>query len=177
MEGRGNVNYNDPEGGLDSFGSTLHWGVDWTQNKYLKTHAVYKHDESLGNDFHTYGLYWDSERLYTYFDDPEKVIMDIDLKESPFFEKGEFPPNYDNPWQYSETDHAPFDQPFYIIINLAVGGTAGYFKDGVSGKPWTDKSSNAVNEFYRAKNQWYPTWDETERDLVIDSVKVWTKDF
>jgi hypothetical protein len=37
---------------------------------------------------------------------------------------------------------------------LAVGGTAGYFKDGVAGKPWQDSSSSSVNQFYAAKNQW-----------------------
>jgi hypothetical protein len=30
-------------------------------------------------------------------------------------------------------------------MNLAVGGTAGYFVDGVDGKPWTDLSTNSVN--------------------------------
>jgi hypothetical protein len=34
---------------------------------------------------------------------------------------------------------APFDQEFYIIMNLAIGGTA-YFSDGFDnrngGKPW-----------------------------------------
>jgi beta-glucanase (GH16 family) len=32
MESRGNTNYpQSAEGGVESFGSTLHWGVDWTQ--------------------------------------------------------------------------------------------------------------------------------------------------
>jgi beta-glucanase (GH16 family) len=158
MEGRGNVNYADEEGGLDSFGSTLHWGVDWSQNRFGLTHAVYKHPESLSEDFHIYGLVWTAERLYTYINDPENIVYEIDLTEQPFYQRGEFAESYDNPWQYSGNINAPFDQEYYLIINLAVGGTAGYFKEGVSGKPWSDKSSNSVNEFYRAKNQWFPTW-------------------
>lgn len=38
-----------------------------------------------------------------------------------------------------------------------------------------DKSSNSVNEFYAAKNQWYPTWQK-DPSFQIDSVKVWALD-
>jgi len=51
--------------------------------------------------------------------------------------------NRTNPWQYSKNKNAPFDREFYLILNLAVGGTAGYFKDGVAGKPWSDMSQRA----------------------------------
>ena len=44
-------------------------------------------------------------------------------------------------------------------MNVAVGGTGGYFPDGDCGKPWSDKDSHAVNAFYNAKDQWYPTWN------------------
>ncbi len=78
-----------------------------------------------------------------------------------------------SPWETAEEPHAPFDQEFFIIINLAVGGTAGYFPDGVGGKPWQDSNSNSVNQFYAAKNQWFPTWT---KPFQIDSVKVWSLD-
>jgi hypothetical protein len=158
MESRGNVNYPDAEGGLDHYGSTLHWGVDWTKNRYSLTHAVYKHDDLLSNDFHTYGLYWTAERLYTYIDTPEKIVFDIDLTNQSFYERGQFPDSYENPWQYSDNINAPFDEEFYLIINLAVGGVAGYFKDGVGNKPWSDRGGIAANDFYAAKNAWYSTW-------------------
>jgi len=174
MESRGNANYPlSAEGGCESFGSTLHWGADWTKNRFEKTHAIYTHSSKLSDEFHTYGLYWSADRLYTYFDDPSNVIYEIDLANTNFWEFGEFPSVYNNPWETSEDLHAPFNQEYYIIINLAVGGTAGYFKDGVGGKPWTDKSSNAVNDFYMAKNQWFPTW-KNDPSLQIDSVKVWS---
>lgn len=61
MESRGN----DPTtyasvGGSDSFGSTLHWGPAWDYNRYDLTHKDFKYTKSLGDDFHTYGLYWDA---------------------------------------------------------------------------------------------------------------------
>jgi len=36
-------------------------------------------------------------------------------------------------------------------MNVAVGGTGGYFPDGVGNKPWSDKEPHAVNSFYNAK--------------------------
>jgi hypothetical protein len=58
LESRGNdASY--PSGGADTFGSTLHWGLNWDSNKYSKTHKEHKHSASLAEEFHTYGLYWD----------------------------------------------------------------------------------------------------------------------
>lgn len=74
MESRGNdVNY--PAGGHNTFGSTLHWGPNYDQNRFNLTHADYKHPSSLGDDFHTYGLYWDENGLYTYLDDPSNKVL------------------------------------------------------------------------------------------------------
>jgi beta-glucanase (GH16 family) len=175
MESRGNDNYpHSAEGGCDSYGSTLHWGVDWTQNRYDKTHGVYHHPNGrLSDEFHTYGLYWSEDRLYTYIDSPDNIVMDVDLDEL-FYEKGEFSDNFQNPWRGEQERGAPFNQEFHIIINLAVGGTVGFFPEGVGNKPWSNSDSNAVNKFYDAKNQWYETWKNPDVDLEIDSVKVWS---
>lgn len=176
MESRGNANYpNSAGGGVSSFGSTLHWGADWTQNRFDLTHVDYHHPAPLSDDFHTYGLYWSEDRLYTYFDDPDNIILDVDMSSQNFWDLGKFPSSYNNPWEGAATN-APFDKKYYLIINLAVGGTAGYFPDGIGGKPWTDKSSNSVNEFYAAKNSWYPTWKPLESALHIDWVRVWSFD-
>ena len=59
-----------------------------------------------------------------------------------------------------------------MIINLAVGGTNGYFPDGVAAKPWSDRSTRASSEFYDNKGQWWPTWSNASV-FQIDSVKVW----
>jgi hypothetical protein len=62
------------------------------------------------------------------------------------------------------------DQRFYLIINLAVGGTNGYFPDGVGGKPWTDTSAHAANDFWGAVDTWYPTWTSP---MMVDYVRVY----
>lgn len=97
MESRGN-NFAYEEGGHDSFGSTLHWGPNWDQNRFILTHEAYKHSESLNKEFHVYGLYWDENGLYTYIDSPDKKVLKLDFKEKSFWELGKFPQSFHNPW-------------------------------------------------------------------------------
>lgn len=69
---------------------------------------------------------------------------------------------------------------FYLIMNLAVGGTNGYFPDSgnAGGKPWTNSQSFPHTAFWRGKEQWLDSWKLGENDglnasLIIDSVRVW----
>ena len=67
-----------------------------------------------------------------------------------------------------------------MIIDLAVGGTSGWFPDNKGNKPWYDGSLSmlfflakfvvvpdcrvaAMRDFARAQDKWYPTWP-TNRD-------------
>ncbi len=101
-------------------------------------------------------------------DKEENVVLSVPITE-PFFKKGGWGPQWNNPWQ-DGPKNAPFDQEFYLLINLAAGGTNGYFPDG-GGKPWSNTDPHAVNAFWNAKDQWYPTWTQP---FSIDSVKMWT---
>lgn len=78
----------------------------------------------------------------------------------------------DNPWR-GQPNNAPFDQNFYLIFNLAVGGTNGYFPDGVGGKPWVDSSTHAYQDFYNAMPTVVQTWDGDDSALQIRKVTVW----
>ena len=176
MESRGN-SPSCSVGGSDTFASTLHWGPAWDQNKYELTHAEYKHSESLGDGFHTYGLLWTADRLITYIDTEDNVVLDVDMSTQSFWERGGFS-GVDNPWKGADIN-APFDQEFYLIFNVAVGGVNGYFPDGQCGKPWSDTSAQASNVFYNTKSQWYPSWNypaSNDAAMKIDSVKVWSLD-
>jgi len=159
------------------FASTLHWGPDWAHNGYEKTTKSYKHNESLGNGMHTYGLLWTEDRLITYIDNESNVVLDVDMKSESFWQRGGF--TGFNPWK-GQPNNAPFNQDFYLIFNVAVGGTNGYFPDGQCGKPWSDQSPQAVNEFYNAKGAWYPGWNydaTNDAAMKIESVKVWKLDY
>jgi hypothetical protein len=61
-------------------------------------------------------------------------------------------PGLDNPWR-NNAENAPFDQRFYLIINLAVGGTNGFFPDG-NGKPWANNDAHAANNFWADVDSW-----------------------
>jgi hypothetical protein len=60
-----------------------------------------------------------------------------------FYEFGNFASEgIANPWT-SGGKMAPFDRDFYLILNVATGGTNGFFPDGVAnpgGKPWVNNS-------------------------------------
>jgi hypothetical protein len=81
-----------------------------------------------------------------------------------------------DPWSQTGRANTPFDQPFYLILNVAVGATNGFFPDGVANKPWGDASITAPREFWEATNQWYPTWGVGDKKgMTVKSVKMWTE--
>ena len=81
-----------------------------------------------------------------------------------------------NPWSQTGRANTPFDQPFYLILNVAVGATNGFFPDGVANKPWGDASFTAPREFWDATHQWYPTWGVGDKKgMTVKSVKMWTE--
>ena len=172
MESRGNApSY--PAGGNNQFASTLHWGPDWANNKYQLTHAVYNNPTSLATDFHIYGLYWDQNKMYTYIDTPTNVVLNVDCSSQSFWQRGNFPSVYNNPWA-GQPNNAPFNQEFFFTFNLAVGGTNGYFPDGVGNKPWSDTDPHSINSFYNNRGAWLPTWNGEAAALKIDYIKVWS---
>ena len=175
VESRGN-DASCSVGGNDSFASTLHWGPAWDTDPYEQTHAEYKHTASLGDAMHTYGLIWTEDRIQTYFETPDNIILDVDTSTQSFWEKGGF--EGVNPWR-NEPNNAPFNREFYLVMNVAVGGTNAYFPDGQCGKTWSNTSPTAANDFYNSWSTWYPTWNYPESNdaaMKIDSVKVWSLD-
>lgn len=86
--------------------------------------------------------------------------------------------------------NAPFDKPFYLILNVAIGSQNGWFRDAVGGKPWVDGGATvrgliqfsrqtliffkAVRDFWSAAGSWLPTWGAgDEGSLTVKSVKMW----
>jgi len=140
---------------------------------------------SFDKGFHTYGMEWDDKWMRFYVDTRIHTTLEITTKTSKqsFWNRAGFPTTAQNgsaevPITNPYTDNnSPFDQPFYLIIDLAVGGTSGWFPDKVGNKPWFDGSLNAMYEFYQAQSTWHATWptDPADGAFRIDSVKMWKK--
>jgi hypothetical protein len=77
-------------------------------------------------------------------------------------------------WAETGLYNTPFDQPFHLIMNVAVGASNGYFPDGEGDKPWIDGAQSSMRDFWYANNTWLPTWGVgDEKGLTVKSVKMW----
>ncbi|PPQ99378.1 hypothetical protein CVT24_009208 [Panaeolus cyanescens] len=175
MEARGNgPSY--PKQGSDFVRGSLNWGpLTWLNGVYKTTGWWRLRRGTYDQDFHTYALEWDQDFMRIYVDTRLHHMLDLRVKRS-FFELGDFPGVVQNgtdaviltnPWS-NGTKTAPFDQPFYLILNIAVGGTNGWFPDG-NEKPWLDGSRTAMADFWRMRGDWLPTWptDVEKRSMVM----------
>lgn len=120
---------------LNTSYSTLHFGEPHTQKQ--GTYTLPKGAKNFGEDFHVYACEWDPDEFRFYVDGQ------MFYKVNDWFTKRE---------GFGEVAYpAPYDQPFYMILNLAVGGS------------WVG----------------YPDEDtlfEDNAQLVVDYVKVYQKD-
>jgi len=199
IETRGNAPGYQARGGpagRDHVISTLHFmgnifwksqgtasGIDWTE------------------DYHVFGLYWSDEELYTYYlgENGEETKMINLSTENGGYKNGFGGP----PYGYNATsDHdpmmtpvkvgiydglpvnTPFNQPFYIILNVAVGGAQDgcpdpdyWGEDAIWCARCWPNCGQPTNEFYAAKDNWYPTWQLAEANdklsMAVDWIKVW----
>ena len=179
LEARGN-NYTYASGGNNFDFSALHWGPNAQNDGYRLTenNKPSLHSQ-LGDGFHTYGLEWSEKYLFTYLDNILHQVMYYKF-DAPLYPQAYFPSAdqngsaLTNPWASTGRDNSPFDQEFYLIINVAVGSQNGWFTDGKDGKPWVDSSPTAKKDFWDARAQWLPTWEKDgSGQMVVDSVKMW----
>lgn len=129
-----------------------------------------------------------------YIDKRTVSSLELNFRKKSLFDLAKFPQIIDdnghqeileNPWA-DRGNNAPFDQglhypnkilfrpvddvpEFYLILNVAAGGTNGRFPDGVGDKPWADQSISAMADFFKAQDKWSATWptDTRERAMVV----------
>ncbi|RLO07032.1 hypothetical protein DYB28_004491, partial [Aphanomyces astaci] len=195
--------YTDDKGnpiGNNRFSACFHFGPAWNKDGYPvavnDTQALPDH-RSYGDEFHTFGFYWDEDDMYAYVDSPENVVTRVaEYGKKSFWDIG----LESGAWNASDSFNnfqegpinAPFDQEMYLIMNVAVGGTSiakgfldsGYFPDDQGDKPWHTNDSYPAANFYHQKDKWFPSWT-TNQDgtnsgrasdfsaMQVDSVKVW----
>ncbi|KAI1839982.1 hypothetical protein JX265_013598 [Neoarthrinium moseri] len=180
-ESRGNDAETYPLGS-NIVSSAMHWGTTYSNDAYQKSYGEWGAKRTKYSDgFHTYGLEWSSKYMFTWLDGRLRQVVYFDFtKNKNMWTYGEFA--YDtvngtaptDPWSWTGRANSPFDQDFYLILNVAVGSTNGYFPDGVGNKPWTDGSESPMKDFYLANSTWLPTWGSGDsRGMVVKSVKMW----
>ncbi|KAF1992474.1 glycoside hydrolase family 16 protein [Aulographum hederae CBS 113979] len=184
VESKGNHGDDYPDG-RDSVVSALHWGPVAEKDAFYKTsgkHNVRRTDYT--ETYHTYGLEWSENYLFMYIDSRllQVFFVKFNSKYKNMWDRGGFGEVVVNhsalfdPWSQTGRSNTPFDEYFYLILNVAVGGTNGYWKDGVGNKPWGDASETAPKEFWDAQQQWYPTWGNgTDRGMTVKQVKMWSQ--
>jgi beta-glucanase (GH16 family) len=106
-------------------------------------------------EFHTFGMEWSEDYLFTYLDTRLQQVLYWNFpQDQDMWQQGYFAGQTVNssllvdPWSQTGRSNTPFDQPFYLILNVAVGSTNGWFEDGVGNKPWTDQG-HAASDFYK----------------------------
>jgi beta-glucanase (GH16 family) len=99
----GEIDIMEEVGGHPNYvSSSLHANAHVHSNNTQVTHEMYL--EGAEDDFHTYAIQWTHENITTYVD-------------------GQVQLSYDN--RGLGRDDWPYDDPFYVILNLAWGGTWG----------------------------------------------------
>ena len=153
MEARGNAQSYAAQG-INFVRSSLNYGHLST----VQTHIVGWFEQkrfTYADDFHTFSLEWTPDWMRFYVDSRLQATLTIDITGRgghSFFDRGHYPATAHNGsdteavvtniWEEAGgSAAAPFDQSFYLILDLAVGGTSGWFPDGVGGKPWLDGSN------------------------------------
>ena len=110
--------------------NTLHFGSLWPNNRYL-THAATMPTNT--EEWHVYAVEWTKDYIAWFVDGKETFKITSDQ----WYTDG------------SSAQSAPFDKPFYILLNLAVGGN---YDGGIQ-----------------------PGADFTSRSMYVDYVRVYEK--
>lgn len=87
----------------------------------------------LSQEFHVYGIEWSKNYLYTYIDSKLQQVLYMPFTGYSMWQRGEFASQTVNntvlvdPWSSTGNLNTPFDQEFYLILNVAVGSRNGWF--------------------------------------------------
>ncbi|XP_062584178.1 beta-1,3-glucan-binding protein-like [Saccostrea cucullata] len=152
--------------GITQITSALHWGTD-------RAHKRSNHNERQSNggdwhSWHTYSLEWTAQHIICPVDNHE--ILRVNTPSNGFWEAGNF--SGTNIW--GDNKNAPFDQPFRVLLNVAVAGL-GFFSDRYqydTPKPWRNDSPHPKRDFWEKRNVWLPTWQGDYVAMLIDYIEM-----
>lgn len=131
----------------DRVNGTIHFGSQWPDNLYLG--EEYRFDDSTDiSDWHLYSVDWEPGKI-SWLVDNQVYFTAYASQERTASPKKEFW-GRDSEEKENYAYGAPFDTPFYLILNLAVGGNY-------------DWGANPANAEFPAS-------------MEVDYVRVWQKD-
>ena len=90
----------------------MHYGAPWPNNAYDGTGETNVTGTDFEADFHIFALEWDKNEIRWYADGKELHKSNINY--NLYTGKG------DNPYK---NNGAPFDQPFYVVLEISISGT------------------------------------------------------
>ena len=105
----------------------IHFGGQWPANTYIGGDYSFPNGQTIDSDYHVYSAVWEEDNIKWYVD-------------GKCFFKATNDQWYSN--GAPSNNNAPFDQEFYIIMNLAVGG---WFDGGVTPIPGDIPASMQVD--------------------------------
>lgn len=126
----------------------VHFGGQWPVNRYIAGEYHFPAGQTFANDHHVYTLIWEEDDFKWYVDGKFffKVTRDQWYSVAA--------PNNPN---------APFDQPFYLIMNLAVGG---HFDGGRTPDP-SDIPATMQVDYVRV---YHPSGGENPGNVAVTGV-------
>ena len=120
------------DGSLESnVHGTLHYGREWPNNASSGKAFEFPQDMNPADDYHTYAIEWQEGEIRWYVDDhlfatqrQSQVRYNSKDEAAGLSHRGWFAEYFDQSSGELVThwDSAPFDQDFFMILNLAVGG-------------------------------------------------------
>ncbi len=103
-------------GGGNEVFATIHFGGEESLGQNTSSGTTYTPSFDVTEDFHTYAFEWDEFEMRWYVDGTLTMV--------------------ENSWSSTAAPYpAPFDQPFHILFNLAVGGDFPGSPDGTTPSP------------------------------------------
>ncbi|VVC95824.1 beta-1,3-glucan-binding protein-like [Leptidea sinapis] len=122
--------------------------------------------DNWNKDFHIYTLVWKPTGLEMFVDG--ESYGSVSPGEGFYSSARENAVPHAAAW-LKGTVMAPLDQLFYVSLGVRVGGVHD-FPDSPD-KPWKNRSSKAMFNFWSSRDSWHPTWFSP--DLNVDYVRVY----
>ena len=136
------------------FNGACHWGETWNNGAYPNSGKFHTWDYPLQGDFHLFTMDWTEDSIAMYVD------LDKHPNAQPYFALSLRSKGVNEPGNY-------FNHPFYIVLNLSVGG---FFPDMPNPEKYSDVISASLLEPVTALPK-----DGTPVKMYVDYIRVYKK--